>query len=238
MGFAQDIASNIVAALLIMALVACASYFTFGRLRRNWRMLRYARRMKRGGVTNFFCTRQEFTTLRHGRTISEYLLLARKELIYVGFYLSGGTDRAKVDDVLSTLLQRGCRIELVLLDPDLEDNLLRCVESFLGIATGTLRVTLQHAIGHFRSFAADLSTQDRQRFTVRVHREILSSSAFLIDYDDADGRVLVDTKIHGAGRDFSYAIEFARCPPAPSLASEYAKSFKKIAVDSVPAARP
>lgn len=232
MDFAQNVLSNIIAGLVVVALVGAAGFLTFGRLRQNWHVFRYARRMKKGGITNFFCTRHEFSTLRLGSTLSEYLSLTRKELIYVGFYLSGGTDRARVDDALTGLLQKGCRVELVFLDPDIEDNVLQCIERFLAIATGTLRTTLQHALTHFQNFAVALSEQDRARFFVRVHRTILASSAFLIDYDEADGRVLVDTKIHGAGRDFSYAIEFARSAPGPSLATEYAKSFKRLAVGS------
>jgi hypothetical protein len=232
MQFLESVLSDIVAALVVIILVAGVSFITFGGLKRNWRTVKFARRMRKAGVLNFFCNRQEYGTLRQGRSLSDYLLLAHREFIYVGFYLAGATDRARVDDALKALLRKGCRVELVLLDSDLQDELLHGTEDFLAIARGTLRGLLQHAISHFQQFAATLSADDRRRFIVRRHRAMLSSSAFLVDYDDPGGRVLVDTKIHGAGRDFAYAMEFTRAAAAPSLATEYANSFKRIAVAS------
>jgi hypothetical protein len=227
--FMGDVASEVIAGLAVFVIVTLGGFLTFGRMRRIWRTLKFSNRMKRAGISNFFCSRQEFSTLKVGRSLSEYILTAEKELIYVGFYLSGGTDRARVDRALASLLQRRCHVELVLLDPDIEEDALQRIEEFLAIATGTLRGALQNAVAHFIAFAGSLSAEDRSRFVLRRHRTILACSAFLIDLGEVKARMLIDTKIHGAGRDFSYAMEFEGVPSAPSLAAEYAASFMRIA---------
>jgi hypothetical protein len=227
-GFFWDVAVDVVAALAAAIVVALAGLLSFKRIRRLAAAARYAWRMNKAGISNFFSSRQEFATLRRGRSISEYLLLAQKDFLYVGFYLSGATDRARVDTALRKLLQTGRRVELVLLAEDTDEAILIPVEQFLAIATGTLQGVLAHAFAHFKAFAATLSTDDRARFSLRRHRALLASSAFLIDHGEPQGRMLIDTKIHGAGRDFSCAIEFTGLFK-PGLATEYAESFQRIA---------
>ena len=148
--------------------------------------------------------------------------------MYVGVYLAGATERDRIDSVLSTLLERGCEIELVLLDPDAPRETIRAVERHLAVPNGTLQQLLRHAHDHFRKLRSRLSVAAQNRFAIKLHQEALSSSAMLLDEGESDGRMLVD-KIHQAGRDRSFGIEFVLNGDEKGLAEDFARSFKRIA---------
>jgi hypothetical protein len=131
--------------------------------------------------------------------------------------------------VLSTLLDRGCKIELVLLDPNAPRETIRAVERFLAVPDNTLQQLLRYAYEHFHTLRNKLSVDAQSRFTIKLHQETLSSSAMLLDEGEPDGRMLVDNKIHQAGRDRSFGIEFLLNSDARGLAEDFATSFKRIA---------
>jgi hypothetical protein len=51
----------------------------------------------------------------------------------------------------------------------------------------------------------------------------------LLDEGEPDGRMLVDNKIHQAGRDRSFGIEFVLNGDERGLAEDFARSFRRIA---------
>jgi hypothetical protein len=149
--------------------------------------------------------------------------------MYVGFYLAGATERDRIDAVITTLLERGCKIELVLLDPEAPQEIIRAVERQLALPDGTLHQLLRHAHNHFCKLRSELSVTAQNCFTIKLHQEALSSSAMLLDAGEPAGRMLVDNKIHQAGRDRSFGIEFRLNGEARGLAKDFAGSFKRIA---------
>jgi hypothetical protein len=114
-----------------------------------------------------------------------------------------------------------------LLDPNAPPETIRAVERYLAVPNGTLQQLLRHAHEHFRTLRSKLSVDAESRFA------ILSSSAMLLDEGESDGRMLVDNKIHQAGRDRSFGIEFLLNRDARGLAEDFATSFKRIAAAAI-----
>jgi hypothetical protein len=185
--------------------------------------------MRRNGILNFYNSRREYVVARSERSLSDYMLRCRRSFLYVGFYLAGATERDRVDSALSVLLERGCVVELILLDPTVSPDILRAVERYLAIPQGTLQQMLIHARDHFYGLRHSLSSIAQSRFTIKFHQEALSSSAMLIDEGEREGRMLVDNKIHQAGRDRSFGSEFLLNGRSTGLAEDLASSFKRIA---------
>lgn len=224
-----DVAGNVLANLIGLILIAIAGYLSRSRIRRLIRTLRFAWRMRENGILDFYNSRQEYVTARKERSLTEYMLRCERRFMYVGFYLAGATERDRIDSALSTLLERGCEIELVLLDPDAPRETIRAVERQLAVPSGTLEQLLRHAHDHFRNLRDRLSASAQDRFTIKLHREALSSSAMLLDEGEPEGRLLVDNKVHQAGRDRSFGIEFLLNRDTKGLAKDFASSFKRIA---------
>jgi hypothetical protein len=224
-----NVAGNIIADLLVIIFIALIGYLSRSRIKALIKSLQFATRMRKNGISNFYNNRQDYVTARPERSLGEYMLRCRRRFLYVGFYLAGATERDRIDSVLSTLLERGCEIELVLLDPDAPRETIREVERHLAVPNGTLQQLLRHAHDHFRKLRSRLSVAAQNRFAIKLHQEALSSSAMLLDEGEPDGRMLVDNKIHQAGRDRSFGIEFVLNGDEKGLAEDFALSFKRIA---------
>lgn len=227
--FGINVASNIVANVAVLLLVALAAFLTRSKIQTFIRVIRYAWRMNRNYIYNFYNSRAEYVTARKERTLPEYMRRAKRRFVYVGFYLAGATERDRIDGAITEMLERGCEIEIAMLDPDAMPEIIKAVEQHLAIADGTLAQVLRHAHDHFLTLKTGLSTAAASRFAIKLHTVPLVSSAMLIDEGEPDGRLLVDNKIHGAGRDRSFGIEFRLNQGASGLAMDFAHSFKRIA---------
>jgi hypothetical protein len=189
--------------------------------------------MRKDGFINFYCSRQEYYTARRERTLSDYIRKTKREFEYVGFYLAGATDRNRIDDALRDILRRGCIVKLVLLNPDADAQTIAIVERNLAIAANTLHGTLVHAFEHLNGFRNSLSAEDQSRFHLLRHSIPLTSSAMFVDFNEVGGRLLVDTKIYGAGRDSSYGMEFETPVEDSSLGGQLAASFRRVSESAV-----
>ncbi|MGA9601316.1 MAG: hypothetical protein WBS22_13895 [Methylocystis sp.] len=231
----KDIAVNVVANLIGAAIVIGIGFLSFKRASMILQTLKYARRMSKNGFVNFYNSRSEYYTSRRQVTWEKYVLTTNKEFIYVGFYLSAATDTSMVDGALKALLERGCRIELILLDDCLDQRLANIMENYLGIAAGTLIPRLRHAHDHFAKLRATLGADEQTRFIVRRHQNMITSSAMFLDWGEPEGKLLIDTKIAGAGRDKSFGMEFRNTGKEATLSLELAMSFRRIANGATPA---
>jgi hypothetical protein len=83
--FARDVAANLLANLLAAAILIGIGYLTFRRARILLRALGFAYRMSKNGFINFYNSREEYYTARRQKTLEDYMLLAKKDFLYVGF---------------------------------------------------------------------------------------------------------------------------------------------------------
>ena len=153
----RGVISHIIADLLVIMLIAAVGYVSKSKIRDLVENFRFSRRMRKNGIINFYNSRQEYVTSRTERSSADNILRCRRQFTYVGFYLSGATERDRIDSVLSTLLDRGCRIELVLLDPNAPTETIRAVERYLAVPDGALPQLLRHAREHFHTLRSKLS---------------------------------------------------------------------------------
>lgn len=230
--FAINVLENIVADIIILLFVSIIAYFGKSKIIDMIRMLRYSFRMNRNGIINFYNNREEYSTARREKNLNNYMLSAKKSFVYVGFYFSGATDRGRLDDAITQLLDRACKVEIILLDPDAPEETILTVERHLAIAHGTLRQILIHAHNHLQVLRSSLSIAAQNRFKIARHKEVLTCSAIMLDEGEPGGRMLVDNKIFMAGRDQSYGIEFRLNQECTGLCLDFSNSFKRISENS------
>jgi hypothetical protein len=190
-------------------------------------------RMRRSGFNNFYCNRGEYAVARKEKSLEDYMLRAKRHLMYVGFYLAQGTDHSRLDSTIKKLLGQGCTVEIVLMHEDVDPDVMHALEEYLGTATGTLRARLAHGFRHFTELRTTLSKDQQGRLIVKRHQKMITSSAFLFDQADREGSILVDSKIWGSGRDKSYGMELAWSEKPTGMASELVESFRAIATSAM-----
>ena len=202
---------------------ALSAFFWWGA-----RRIGMLRRMRRAQIKNFYASRSEYRTARKQKTASDYVQITERKFVYVGLYLAQGTDESRMDDALRLLLRRKCEVQIVLLDAGISDEMVQQIEQTTAIAEGTLRGRLEHALLHLRTFRENLSSDERERFFLKRHKKAISATAFLIDWSEKKGRLLIDTKIPFVGRENAFGIEFEGVPAEGSLASAWTTSFERI----------
>lgn len=184
-----------------------------------------ARRLKEAGVSNVFPSRSDYRVHRKERSISDYVLTAKRELIYVGFWFAEGIEIDNTFNAMLQLLEKGCTVELVLMAQDLDTGLETKIADYLAISSESLHSRLVHAWADTRRFRAAISDDLKTRFILRSHKELVTSSAFIFDYGADCAKTLVDFKLYGAGRTRSFGIELKPSNIQDSLYLQTTVSF-------------
>lgn len=191
------------------------------------------RRLKDAGVTNVFTNRSDYVNFREEKSIPDYIKTAKKELIYVGFWLAQGVEIDKIEKTFLELLNKGCTLELVFLNSQIDRILANKIAVYLGMSQDTLTARLEGTWSVMRQFKQSLADPVKGRFILRRHEEVLTSSAFIFDHGIESAKTLVDFKIYGAGRGESFGIEMKPCRLQNSLYNRLTTSFFEIRNKSV-----
>lgn len=184
------------------------------------------RRLSANGIINFFATRADYIKYRQNGTVTKYIRTAERELIYVGLWLSHGIEMANIRETLESLLEHGCYVELIFLDPTV--RYIESLADFLALSTDSVVTRINQSIYQMTSLKDSLPENLKPRFVLKAHSKLTTSSAFLIDQDTEHARVLIDFKLYGLGREQSFGIEFQRVAAADSLYSRVVSSFMEI----------
>jgi hypothetical protein len=221
-GVAEHIGADVVI-LFVGAVVAWLIAF-----RASWKLLFSVFRLARNRVTNVYLRREEYVS-RRGVPLEEYIKLTNRKIMYVGLYFSVATDQSRLEDAFRQLIDKGCRVDIFLLDGQASDETVNYLERHFGLATNSLRPRVQHAFEYFYRLKDSLAPAKRELLSIGLHTLPLVSSAFLIDNDERDARMLVDIKWFGAGREKSLGIEFTGKATSGSLFETIQSSFVRAA---------
>ena len=119
-------------------------------------------------------------------------------------------------------------MEMVLLNPEIDDVRAEVIAAYLGITVSSFRVRLAEAWDQMRRYRQAIPAECRDKFVLRAHNEAVYSSCFIIDYGTPSAKVLVDIKLYGIGRENSFAIELVNPGTMNSLYDRFAMSFQRI----------
>jgi len=229
--FWAGVAASLTAAFIAWVVVQLKSraLLSWGTLSLFWSV---TRRLKDTGVSNFFTSRSDYALFRKQKTISDYISTARKELVYVGFWLAKAVEIENIQDKLRELLDRGCTVELVFLDRNLDPTLRSKIAACLGMSQDSLVGRLDCTWSDMRSFRDDLPEEVKPRFILRSHQEFISSSALIFDPATEHAKTLVDFKLYGAGRQNSFGIELKPSKLPNSLYERVTDSFLEVRRES------
>lgn len=226
--FFLGIASSVVAALIVAGCFRLQLVFS-PKFRSSWNIIKSLRRLRRSGINNIMTSRADYRFLRGGETISRYLLgSVNHTLIYVGFWHAKGVEMENLRNTFTDLTVRGCTIEMILLDPELDDEKLTIVAKHLGLTKDAFRHRLSDAWVEMIHYQNDVPATMRKNFLLKAHTEMIHASAFVIDQGRPTARTLVDFKLFGTEREGTFAIELVPAVAGDSLYRRVTDSFMAI----------
>lgn len=222
MSFALGVLSSLVAAGIVGAIVAIRSRRPLSAVRLG---VTIAPRLRDAGVSNVFASREEYVRNRTPSSATDYMATAQHELLYVGFWLAQAGEIEALHRTLRSMLDRGVRVTLVLLNPAQQEDRQERVAAVLELSAAGLQSRLQNAWDDLISFRGDLPPGAASRLTLHRHSEHLQASAFVFDRGRPSAKTLVDFKLYGMGRQGSFGIELR--PPKKDLeGSLYARATR------------
>lgn len=188
-----------------------------------------ARRLQRAGILNIIPSRSDYRLLRGGETIRNYLLKnVQHSLVYIGFWHAKGIEMDNISDTFLDLLQRGCTIELILLDENIADPSAEMIAKYLGLSLRGLRERVAEAWRFGSAFRQRIPTPFAGHFVMKSHLNAIYASSFIIDHTSQHPRLLVDIKIFGLGRESGFALELVRTGDPNNLYDRFYRSFMKV----------
>jgi hypothetical protein len=228
LNFLLGVLSSIVAAV-IFALIVRLQLLLYPNLRPTWNILKSLDRLRKAGINNIMTSRAEYRFLRGGETIPRYLLgSVQTTLIYVGFWHAKGVEMENLRDVFMNLTSRGCSIEMVLLDPDIDDSRVAFMAKYTGLSTTSFRHRLSDAWEEMIQYQRDIPANVKRNLILKAHTEVIHSSAFIIDRGQPTARTLVDFKLFATEREGAFAIELVPTNTRDSLYHRATESFMSI----------
>jgi hypothetical protein len=229
--FLYGVVQSIVASIICLAVGALVAWFLASRFR--WRLATALFRALRNGMSNVYFDRSEYISKR-SRSVEQFIESANRNFEYIGIYFSVATDQSRIDDSIRSLIERGRRVTLVLLDGQSSNEVMGFLEQAFGLAPASLRQRVDHAKDHFIHLREALAPNQRPLLELRLHRLPLLVSAFRIDVGEDNGAMLVDSKWYGAGREKSLGLEFMGALKQGTLFDTASRSFGRISEQATP----
>lgn len=161
-------------------------------------------------MTRFTRSREDYKRHRKkGSTVAKYACSAKSSLKIVSFSLITGIQiEGEFAVALRDLFEKNSsiRVDISLLDPR-KDELVQAIAPSYALSTEAFRGAVHAAIDQLFELRRNLRPDSAARLRIRVHRAIPFGSAILIDTENPDGRIQIETKGYKSGLDSSWGFE-------------------------------
>lgn len=226
--FVLGVLSSVIAAVLLAVVVRLQIMFS-PTLRPAWNIFKSINRLRKSGIVNIITSRSEYSFLKGRETIPRYLLKSvNHSLIYIGFWHAKGVEMENLRNVFVSLASKGCSIEMVLLDPEIDDERVSFMAKHLGLSATSFRNRLSDAWTEMTQYQSNIPTQFKRNFVLKAHTEVIHSSAFVMDLNRPSACTLVDFKLFGTEREGAFAFELMPTNAIDSLYLRVTESFMVI----------
>lgn len=190
--------------------------------KREFRILKYfkaSRRLSEAGVITFFYNRKILQS--DAGTIGEFASYAKKEIVYVGCWLSSSLNDLDLKETLIKKASEGVTIKLCIISPTTE-NLTRYA-FFFGETENDIKIKINATINAVKRIHDALPPQYRQNIKLYAHDQMLTASFWAIDHSIEKRAIFqIDHKVTTAARYHSYGMEIVY-----SKKSNFANEIKK-----------
>lgn len=184
------------------------------------------------GIINLFSCRKSYANHKDHGSPSDYIKKAESKVMYVGFWLSHGTEVGAIVETIKNIVLQNKKVIIVFVNPN-NDAVLTSSSNFLGISKNEVKTRVKTSIKKFLQLYMELPAGYRHNLQLKIHDVHLTASAFLLDFDsDEKCRILVDYKSYGFSREDSYGIEYKN--KNKKLCKLLHDSYEKIYNESIP----
>ena len=138
-------------------------------------------------------------------TTGEFLSLAERSVMYIGFWMSSSIDNSDFLKILKAKTSKSVEFSACFPDPD--SPLMNYYSAFFEKPKEELIMKINSNINSIKQVKEELPPNKKNNIRMFIHEYPITASAFIIDKGDKKCKVLIDHKLPNSERFFSYGFE-------------------------------
>lgn len=161
------------------------------------------------GLNAFFSSRDDYNKYRASTpSIDRYINTALSSIVLVSITLTTGI---QIDDICTVIREklhkkRDFKVTISLLNP-FQDELYMALGPVFGADYSTLQNRTKDALKRLKLLKDSLSDDEQERFSIKMHKTLPFGSAIILDGDQEQGKIQIETKPYKVGMRKSFAFE-------------------------------
>lgn len=166
--------------------------------------IRFANRISRNGLNNFYVGRDDWTHYRNPPNLSQYLKQAKVSIKIACYWMAQGTIEG-IPKVCSELAESGIDIEIVIIEP--KSTLPKILSLDLHIPENEIRSQVKMTLQNLNRVKNKLSENAKNRFKVKVSNSLPQAAIIMIDPCSTAGKIQLEFRPYNTPRWQSFSIE-------------------------------
>lgn len=173
---------------------------------RLFRYNRAKRRIQSAGIVTFYSKRSTFT--KDAGTIGVYITQAKREVYYIGYWLSNGLHHQDLREKIVELINKGVKFHFCLISP--KSPLIDHYASFLRETREEVIAQIMISINVLRTIRESLQSDKKSHLMIYLHSQLSTVTFWIIDPDDKESMIQLDHKIYGLPRHNTYGFQIIK----------------------------
>lgn len=182
------------------------------------------RRIKSSGIITFYTQRSTFT--KDAGTIGQYVRKAKKEVNYIGFWLSNGLQHQDLAEAIIEQVNKGVRFNFCMLSP--HSPLLEYYADFFGESEEAIRTQIILSITTLQKLRKSLQQDKQQNIRILAHTKLTTTTFWVIDPDEEKSMIQLDHKVYGMQRHYTYGFQIKKKSSNESFYRGLVKAYLSI----------
>lgn len=167
---------------------------------------RAKKRVQSAGIVTFYSQRSTFT--KDAGTIGEYISQAKKEVNYIGYWLSNGLHHQDLGQKITELINRDIKFNFCLISP--KSPLIDYYADYLGETKEEIIAQIMLSINTLKTIYNNLQGDKKDNLKIYLHDKMSTVTFWIIDPDDRNSMIQLDHKIYGLPRHYTYGFQIIR----------------------------
>lgn len=164
------------------------------------------KRVKAAGIVTFYCQRNTFT--KDAGTIGCYVMRAKKEVNYIGFWLSNGLQHQDLGETIVRQVNAGVNFNFCIISPT--SPLIEYYADFLGETKEDIIAQINLSLNTLKNLRSSIQKDKQKKIKIFIHKKLITTTFWVIDPDEKKSMIQLDHKIYSLPRHYTYGFQIKK----------------------------
>lgn len=182
------------------------------------------KRIVSAGIVTFYSKRSTFT--KDAGTIGCYVSKAKKEVNYIGFWLSNGLQHQDLIEKIVEQINKGVKFNFCVISPN--SPLIDYYADFFGEDKESVVAQINTCINTLKNLRKNLQYDKQQHLRILLHEKIVTTTFWVIDPEENKSMIQLDHKIYNLPRHYTYGFQIKKKRSNQSFYVNLVKAYLEI----------